>query len=237
MALYSTLRLLGVAAVIAVAGYGDTMSAPPTSSEILARYLQSPPEARQPADHAMEMDIQASLPRLQKQGTMHGLKVISGSGQVAYRFLRFTGDKLVKTDVIARFLTAEAQPPDHLGDIGITPRNYKIHFQKVADYNGTPAYIYDLKPRKKRAGLFKGELWLDAQSGRPVRETGYFVKSPSIFIRRVTFVRDYPEDEAQRTELTVQTRIVGDAEMVVVEHPVAEDWQPSEVVAGDTNGH
>jgi hypothetical protein len=178
----------------------------------------------------MEIEIQAALPKLKKQGTMDGLKVVSTSGHVAYRFLRFTGDKLIKTDVIARFLTAEAQSPEKLHDMGNTAGNYKFHFLRTADYQGGRAYVYQMRPSKKRLGLFKGELWLDAVSAAPLREAGELVKSPSFFIQRVRFVRDYPEHAScgppHRTSITVQTRIVGDAEMVVWQHPVADTWQP-----------
>ena len=208
------------------AGFGEPLSAP----ETLVRYLNRSQSTCRLEDQAIEMDIQASLPKLKKQGTMHGLKVISSSGQVAYRFLRFTGDKLIKTDVIARFLTAEAQPPEHLGDIAITRGNYKFHFQRTADFQGTTAYVYQLHPKKKRAGLFKGELWLDGANGTPLRESGELVKSPSIFIQHFRFVRDYPEHAScvapNRTSIMVQTRIAGNAEMVVLQHPVADTWQP-----------
>ena len=182
----------------------------------------------------MEVEIQASLPKLKKQGSMQGLKVISRSGQVAYQFLRFTGDKLVKTDVIARFLTAEVHPPEHLGNIGMTRQNYRFHFLRSAEDQGRTVAVYQLRPRKKREGLFKGELWLDERSGSPVRETGELVKSPSLFVRRVRFVRDYAGaeeaagvcGEPRQTSITVETRIAGEAEMVIRQHPVASTWQP-----------
>jgi hypothetical protein len=201
-----------------------------TSSVALEQYLGRRPSTCEAADQSVEMKIDAALPKLKKQGSMQGLKVISGSGQVAYRFLRFTGDKLVKTDVIARFLTAEAQPPEHPGNIAISRENYKIHFARVAEHNGARAYVYELRPRAKRTGLFKGELWLDATSGAPVRESGDFVKSPSVFVRKVHFLRDYRGDEVcappEWTSITVQTRVAGDAEMVVMQRPVGSDWAP-----------
>lgn len=185
-----------------------------------------------PQDKSVEIRIEAELPRLRKQGSMDGLKVISKSGEVAYRFLRFTGDKLVKTDVIARFLTAEVHPAERPSEVAISRHNYKFHYLRTADSDGGfRAYVFQLKPRKKRPGLFKGELWLDAASAAPVRETGELVKSPSIFIQRVKFVRDYADRAAcgppLRTSITVQTRIAGDAEMVVWQNPVDDSWRPA----------
>jgi hypothetical protein len=76
-----------------------------------------------------------------------------------------------------------------------------------------------LEPHKKRAGLFKGWLWVDARTALPVREQGEFVKSPSVFLRKIEFVRDYElRDGLARPvsiESTIQTRLVGNAELVV----------------------
>jgi hypothetical protein len=237
-----TLRLAAWIAISAVAGLADPMTAP----QALEAYLRSSEASCSAGDQAMEVDIQASLPKLKKEGTMHGLKVITGSGQVAYRFLRFTGDKLIKTDVIARFLSAESQPPSQIGNVSTTTQNYKFRFHTVGDHEGAKAYVFDLKPRKKRVGLFKGELWLDAETGAPVREAGEFVKSPSIFIHRIRFVREYTGSAScaapRRTSITVQTRIAGDAEMVVLQHPVDPGWHPADAdgpIVRDSgeNGH
>lgn len=230
----SVFRALTLGALIAASSafcFGETLA----PNESLDRYLHSPSAACRLEEQNMEIQILASLPKLKKQGTMDGLKVISATGQVAYRFLRFTGDKLIKTDVIARFLTAETHPSEGLGDIGITERNYKFRFQRAADYQGSRAYVFQLRPRKKRAGLFKGELWLDAETAAAVRESGELVKSPSFFIQHFRFVREYPQhalcQPPKRTEITVQTRIAGDAEMVVLQRPVDGAWQPSEQVS------
>jgi hypothetical protein len=230
----STICALVLAGLTVSAVAGQTVSA----SDALDRFLHRSSCQRGVEEQAMEIEIQASLPSLKKQGSMHGLKVISASGQVAYRFLRFTGDKLVKTDVIARFLTAEVHPPEHLGDVGITSRNYRFHYLRSEAVHGATAFVYQLKPRQKREGLFKGELWLDGAAGAPIRESGELVKSPSIFIKKVGFVRDFTQTGScgppQRTSLTVQTRVAGSAEMVVLQHPVASTWQPAdEATSGD----
>jgi hypothetical protein len=220
--------------ILAILGLGSTLTAaePLSAPQALDRYLRSGEPACGVEERTMEVDIRASLPRLQKQGTAHGVKVISASGQVAYRFLRFTGDKLIKTDVIARFLNAEIHPPERLSN-ATSLENYKFHYKRIVDLEGGTAYVFDLRPRRKQVGLFKGELWLDAATGEPVHETGEFVKSPSVFIRRVRFVRDYTDREAQRTSITVETRLVGDAEMMVVQHPVDGSWQVSDLDEGN----
>jgi hypothetical protein len=84
--------------------------------------------------------------------------------------------------------------------------------------------VFCLKPKRKRVGLFKGELWLDATTAAPLRLWGDFIKSPSIFVRSSRFVRDYQSlnqcFQPARLLVTVQTRVAGQAEMAVWLHPL-----------------
>jgi hypothetical protein len=187
----------------------------------LARSLDQPPGC---SGLVFAVQIDASLPKLKKRGRMSGLRLVSRTGQIFYRGLRFTGDNLVKTAVIARFLAQDAEPPDKATGTGVTRQNYSFTYDKTSDYNGLVAYVYRLKPKRKRVGLFKGELWLTASTAAPLRLWGDFVKSPSIFIRSFRFVEDYQNlnqcFQPLRLLLTVQTRMAGGAEMAVWLHPV-----------------
>jgi hypothetical protein len=210
-----------------------------TPPEALARYLVRSRE-RQPGCSGLvfAVEIDASLPMLRKQGSMRGLKVVSQTGQIVYRGLRFTGDNLVKTAVIARYIAGDAEPPAGIADLGLTPQNYSFVYDKTSDYNGSAAYVFLLKPKRKRRGLFKGELWLDPTTAAPLRVWGDVIKSPSIFIRNFRFVQDY-QDSRQcqhpiRLLLTVQTRIAGKAEMAVSLHPV--DGAPANGFRTTTGG-
>jgi len=97
--------------LILFAGFCSGQSVTP--DQAIDRYLIGSPD-RQPecSKRAFAVQIDASLPKLKKKGSMSGVKVISRTGQAAYRGLQFSGDKLVKTAVIARFLANEAKPPD-----------------------------------------------------------------------------------------------------------------------------
>jgi len=140
---------------------------------------------------AMEVDIDASLPALQKQGKLHALRNISKLGKITYHALGFSGDNTVKNEVIARFLRIEVEGQGDGSDISITPTNYKFKYKGTAEYNGRDIYILHLSPRRNKVGLFKGEMWLDAATYMPVRESGQFVKTPSVFLKKMQFVREY----------------------------------------------
>src|SRR5712692_3919033 len=128
---------------------------------------------------SMEVEIEASLPKLKKQGRLQALRRISRLGRITYEAVRFEGDKTVKNSVIARYLAAdaEAQSTDQ-SLLAITPANYKFKYKRHSGADENQIYIFQLTPRKKRVGLFKGELWIDAATCLPVRESGRLVKTP-----------------------------------------------------------
>lgn len=217
-----------VALVLLLAGFCPAQSLTP--AEALDRYLARSRD-RQPgcSNLAFAVQIEAWLPKLRKHGSMSGFKLVSRTGHAVYRGLRFTGDNLVKTAVIARFLANDAEPSDQAAGAGVTRQNYSFLYDKTSDYNGLAAYVFRLKPKRKRVGLLKGELWLDATTAAPLRLWGDLVKSPSIFIRNIRFVQDYQNldqcFQPLRLLLTIQTRIAGQAEMAVWLHSIAGDDQ------------
>jgi hypothetical protein len=174
---------------------------------------------------SMEVDIEASLPKLQKHGRLHALRRISRLGRVTYESLHFEGDNTIKNSVIARYVAGETQGQWNEGDLAITPANYKFKYKGLSSREGRQLHVFQLTPRQKRVGLFKGELWLDAETCLPLRESGRFVKSPSIFLRKIEFVRDYEIRDGvaipREIDSTVETRIVGKAELTVRFHNVS----------------
>jgi len=169
---------------------------------------------------SMEVDIQASLPSLQKQGRLHALRHISRLGRITYEKLFFEGDGTVKNQVIARYLAAEAEAQkQEAPSLAVTPENYKFKYKRRAVLDGRDVYVLQVSPRRKRTGLFKGELWIDAATDLRVQESGYMVKSPSIFLKKIAFVKKYEIRDGISVPLqvqsVVQTRLVGKAELTI----------------------
>lgn len=167
---------------------------------------------------SMEVEIDASLPKLRKQGRLHALRRISALGRITYELLKFEGDGTVKNDVIARYLTAETQAQSESDlKLDVTPRNYKFKYKGLATNAGREAHVFQVTPRKKRVGLYRGELWIDTETYLRVRESGSFVKNPSIFLKKVEFVRKYEIRNGISVPLevhsVVDTRLVGKAEL------------------------
>lgn len=197
--------------------------------KILTRYLQAT-QYKPSAPDAMEVDIDASVPRLNVHGSLKALRRISEVGKITYRVLGFQGDNSVKNQVIARYLQADQESQQHQ-NIGIVPANYKFKFKgaKLVG-NGKDVYVFQLSPRKKRVGLFKGELWLDSKTCLPVYEKGRFVRNPSVFFHKVDFERAFAIQNGlavpARMNSTIQTRLVGKVNLsVAYSSPSAEKTQ------------
>lgn len=184
---------------------------------VMCKYLEA---AKSPQNSlrgaSMQVDIDASVPKLKKQGTMHALRKISKVGEVTYKLLGYNGDNTIKKDVIARYLSAEQQAQGK-DSLSITPDHYKFKYKGLQEKNGMRVHVFQLSPRKKEVGLFKGELWLDGTTCLPVQEKGRFVKNPSIFFKKVEFVRNYAIRDGvaipQRMESTIDARFIGKVQL------------------------
>ena len=169
---------------------------------------------------SMEVDIEAEVPKLRKRGHLYALRRISNLGRITYDLLRFEGDRSIKNDVIARYLTAESEAhKSEPSTFAVTPANYKFKFKGLVEKEGRKVYVFHVSPRKKTFGLFDGELWLDPQTHLAVREAGRLVKNPSVFVRKIEFVREYEIQNGiavpRRIQSSVDTRLVGKAKLSI----------------------
>ncbi len=168
----------------------------------------------------MEVEIAGAIPRLKKQGRLHAFRRISALGRITYDALKFEGDNTVKREVIARYLSAEAESQKNQAlSPPVTPDNYKFKYKGERELDGRPAHVFEVSPKKKAPGLYKGELWIDSATYLRVQESGRLVKSPSILIKKVAFVRKYEIRDGISVPLQVQsvvdTRLVGKAELTI----------------------
>lgn len=227
------LRLLSLFLMTVAVVLADSSLQP---EQVLAGYVKASRAAKSNSqDEVMSVQIDATLPKLHKHGALHALRFISRLGSVSYRPVLFEGDRTIEKSVIARYLSVEEEAgPKDVRSFAVTPANYRFHFERLADYNGVQAYVFRLEPRRKQIGLFRGELWLDSATFLPLREWGELVKSPSIFLKSVYFVRDYTiaggRSVPRRTITDIDTRVVGKAELTIWFDPVASGEQASEAL-------
>jgi hypothetical protein len=169
---------------------------------------------------SMDVEIDASLPKLKKHGRLHALRRISPLGLIRYEKAQFEGDGIVNKEIIARYLTAEVEAQKQQSPLlAVTPENYKFKYKGIDRTTGRDVHVFEVKPKQKREGLFKGEVWIDARTFLKVQESGYLVKNPSIFLKKVAFIRKYEIRDGISVPRQVQSvadvRFVGKAELTI----------------------
>ena len=210
------LRWYTLAAVVVAAGGQVWANEAENPDGIVEKYLEATRTQKEAMRGVqMEVSLEARLPRLEKHGRLRALRTISKLGMITYKALGFSGDSMIKNQVIARYLDGESQTRD----IGITRANYKFKYKGQVQRDGRKVYVLQVTPRKKVVGLFRGELWLDAETAMPVREAGQFVKSPSVFLKKIEFVRDYQMQDGvavpKHVQSTANVRVLGRAELSI----------------------
>ena len=209
--------IASILVALSCSAIGNAESADDANLPIIAQY-QDATRTQQAALRGARMNvaIDAKLPRLEKQGKLIALRTISTLGKITYKMLGFQGDDTIKQEVIARYIQAEMEAAKS-DEIAITPANYKFRHKGSIEQNGVRTEMFQITPKKKRVGLFKGDLWVDAKTGMPVRESGQFVKTPSVFLKKVEFVREYQIQDGvaipKHIESTADVRLVGRAEL------------------------
>jgi hypothetical protein len=207
------------AAILSVGAAAETGSAP--SDAIVENYCTaSQVQAQTTRGASMDVEIDASLPKLKKHGRLHALRRISPLGLIRYERAQFEGDRVVIREVISRYLTAEADAQkDQSADIAVTPRNYKFKSKGMSQFAGQDVYVFEVTPRQKREKLFKGEVWIDARTFLKVRESGYLVKNPDFMVKKVTFVRKYEIRDGisvpRQEQSVADVRLFGKVELTI----------------------
>ena len=173
----------------------------------------------------VDVEIEASLPDLAKKGSMLAVRRRGASERSEYSSIRLDGDSTVKQQVIARYLNAQEQAEAlPYSSVAVTPVNYKFRYAGSRKTNGSTVYVFQIAPKKKRAGLIRGQIWIDSKSGIAVHQAGRFVKRPSVFIRGIEVARDTNlRDGLPYTRIThvaIETRLVGRAELTITESPL-----------------
>jgi hypothetical protein len=216
--------LLPVTVLAGGAAGNATLTAPPSPKLVLARYSAILEQSSDRLEcRKVALDIEASLPKLARRGRLRAIREMVAPGRAEYRDLEMEGDRTVRQQVIARYLSADAQAAAlPSGSVAVSPANYRFRYVGSIGSATALTYVFQISPRHKRAGLIRGELWIDSASGLATRKVGRIVKSPSVFVRRIDVVEDiYIRDEApylRVTHLEINTRVAGSAELTIREH-------------------
>jgi len=69
--------------------------------------------------------------------------------------------------------------------------NYAFQMIGTALLNGRIAYVIDVVPRRQEVYLFRGKIWVDAEDYALARIEAQLAKTPSIWIRTVSFTLEF----------------------------------------------
>jgi hypothetical protein len=225
------LLLFGFIAILAAAD----VVVPSASDVIVENYCAATKRQAQGMQGAtMEVEIAGSIPKLKKQGRLHALRHITALGRITYDALRFQGDDTIKKNVIAKYLQAEEQSQQDPA-VAVSPDNYKFKYKGRNQLDGRDVHVFDVNPKNKRQGLYRGQLWVDAETFLRVQESGYLVKNPSFILRKVQFVRKYEIRNGmsvpRQLQTVADTWLVGKTELTIDYTNFA--MEPKQAALGD----
>lgn len=217
------------AADASVPNFVSPVALPRMSPELALDTFQrrSARQAQELAGFSSATVVRADLPRSSQHGELQLERHYSVPRSLTFKTLHFVGDGFVKSNVIARLLQSEV---DHVqkDDPALTAirlENYKFSHKHTTQIAGHVVHVYQVKPRKKRPGLFKGHIYLDAYTGSLVRAEGR-ANSPSLFVKKIDFVQDF----ADVNGYTIPTHIHSEAKAAIVGTTVVDivnsDCQP-----------
>lgn len=174
------------------------------------------------------------LPKYGKTASVEAVRRIGPDGHIAYDVTNREGDSTVQKDLIFRFMGGEEETSTRdNAAVAVTPQNYRFKAKGQTELAGRKVAVYEVTPRARRTGLFKGEIWIDQETDLVVRESGRFVKSPSVFFKTVDFSREYEIKDGfavpKKMNTQVLTRLWGPVELDVVYDGFR--WQEAQKVA------
>jgi hypothetical protein len=166
------------------------------AEQAMARFQRrSASQATELTSYSSVSVIHAELPDTSRQAEYELQSTFTAPRTLLFTPIRFMGDRFVKISIITRLLQSEV---DHVekndfSRTAISGANYRFAYQGKNEIAGRVAHIFQVKPYKKRPGLFKGRIYLDVHTGSLLRTEGRIVRSPSLFVKHIEFVQDYTD--------------------------------------------
>ncbi len=188
-----------------------------------------------------ETTVTAELPDTKQRGEYQLERIYTAQPKsLAFSNAHFTGDGFVKTNIITRLLQSEV---DHVEkadpeDTAIDFKNYKFYYKGMENIGGRELHVFQVKPRRKNAGLFKGKFYLDVHTASLRRMEGTLAKSPSFFVKSLEFTQEFDDVDGFTFPTTLRSsakaRIIGRTLVGVVHRAYkVRTASPTESVAGN----
>jgi outer membrane lipoprotein-sorting protein len=89
----------------------------------------------------------------------------------------------------------------------LSRENYDFEYLRCESINGHRAYVLQLLPKRNEKNLIKGLAWIDAETFHPLKVEGEPMKSPSWWVKSVTYSFTF----GQVADMWLQTGMQADA--------------------------
>ncbi len=136
-------------------------------------------------------------------------------GTKVFTVVSAKGSRFVRAHVFQRLMAREAARTETRNDSDglITSENYKFEITRQEHVGSYNCIVVHAVPKHKQRDLFEGEIWIDSEDFAIVKIKGHLVKSPSFWIKRVEFERQYEKTDGffvlLRETATADIRIYG----------------------------
>jgi hypothetical protein len=191
------------------AAAGAAAAAPPRDpKEVVSRMEQSNEERRQRLEgFECVRTYTAGNDRLQRHAEITADFTFGAPARKEFRIRQRSGSKPVQLMVIEPLMAAETDSVKARRDVDITRRNYDFRFASFDEE--ARVYIFRVQPRTANPYLFRGTVWIDAETFAVRRIEGEPAKSPSFWVKRSHFVHEY----APLGEFWLPARLTSEAEL------------------------
>jgi hypothetical protein len=113
-------------------------------------------------------------------------------GTKTFTTIAANGSQFIRAYVFNQLMKREAARARRQDrDSYITPNNYTFEPLGKGQIGNTYCSVVHAIPKRKEVYLFEGKIWIDDQDFAIVKVAGHLAKSPSHWIKRVDFVRQY----------------------------------------------
>lgn len=114
-------------------------------------------------------------------------------GTKEFKIISEKGSGLIRSRVFKPLMEVEVETASvrNRNDSSITPNNYTFELLGEEDVNGYHCFVVQAIPKRAAKYLFKGKVWIHAEEFAVVQIEGQPAVNPSVWIKRMDFVRRY----------------------------------------------
>jgi hypothetical protein len=190
---------LGLTAILAIQPLGRAVApVPEESAREASAIFERVQQANARRDAALESYLSTRHYSVFEPGHQSDAELLVSMQFVApstktFRTIAVNGVGWIQRRVFGRLMEAEAQAAQGRDktDSAITPANYDAQLVGSDRLTGRDCYVLTLVPKRRDKYLFVGKAWIDKEDFAVARLEGEPAKSPSFWVVRAPFVREY----------------------------------------------